>query len=44
VDGEVTNLISGTYHLPVTLGAVQIDCPITKGYLEKAQVGTRGGF
>lgn len=35
VAGQVTNLTSGTYHLPVTLGSVQIDCPITKGYLEK---------
>jgi hypothetical protein len=36
VDGQVTNLTSGTYHLPVTIGIVQIDCPITKGYLEKS--------
>src|SRR6516225_6411646 len=36
VDGQVTNLVSGTYHLPVTLANVQIDCPITKGYLEKS--------
>lgn len=36
VEGQVTNLTSGTYHLPVTLGSVQIDCPITKGYLEKS--------
>jgi hypothetical protein len=35
VDGQATNLISGTYHLPVPFGGVQIDCPITKGYLEK---------
>jgi hypothetical protein len=44
VDGQVTNLISGTYHLPVTLGAVQIDCPVTKGYLEKAQGGNPWGL
>jgi murein DD-endopeptidase MepM/ murein hydrolase activator NlpD len=36
VDGQVTYLTSGTYHLPVTLGKAQIDCPITKGYLEKS--------
>ena len=36
VDGQVTNLTSGTYHLPVTLAGVQLDCPITKGYLEKS--------
>jgi murein DD-endopeptidase MepM/ murein hydrolase activator NlpD len=35
VDGAVTTLTSGTYRLPVALGKVQIDCPITKGYLEK---------
>jgi len=36
VNGQVTNLTSGTYHLPVACGGVQIDCPITKGYLEKS--------
>jgi murein DD-endopeptidase MepM/ murein hydrolase activator NlpD len=36
VDGQVTNLSSGTYRLPVTLGSVQLDCPVTKGYLEKS--------
>ena len=32
INGNVTNLISATYHLPRTVGRVQIDCPITKGY------------
>ena len=36
VDGQATNLTSATYHLPVPLGRVQIDCPITKGYLRKS--------
>jgi hypothetical protein len=36
VDDQVTNLVSGNYRLPVTLGRVQIDCPITKGYLENS--------
>jgi hypothetical protein len=36
VDGQVSSLTSGTYHLPVTFGGVQMDCPITKGYLEKS--------
>jgi len=36
VDGQATNLTSGTYHLPVTVGSAQIDCPITKGYLEQS--------
>jgi hypothetical protein len=35
VNGQATTLTSGTYHLPVTFAGVQIDCPITKGYLEK---------
>jgi murein DD-endopeptidase MepM/ murein hydrolase activator NlpD len=32
VNGKVTTLISANYHLPVTVGGVQIDCPVTKGY------------
>lgn len=32
VNGERVVLTSATYHLPVTVGNVQIDCPITKGY------------
>lgn len=31
VDGQRTWLTSANYHLPVVLGAVQIDCPITRG-------------
>jgi hypothetical protein len=34
VNGRQVSLTSATYHLPVTVGDVQIDCPITKGYLE----------
>jgi len=34
VNGRRVVLPSATYHLPVTVGSVQIDCPITKGYLE----------
>jgi len=32
INGAVTNLVSATYHLPVTFAGVQIDCPITQGY------------
>jgi len=32
VDGEVITLSYGNYNLPVTVGKVQIDCPVTKGY------------
>lgn len=33
VDGKVVSLVSSTYRLPVTVGGVQIDCPITQGYI-----------
>src|SRR5262249_22588815 len=32
VDGQKVSLVSANYRLPVTVGAVQIDCPVTKGY------------
>jgi murein DD-endopeptidase MepM/ murein hydrolase activator NlpD len=32
VDGKLVELVSATYHLPRTVGSVQIDCSITKGY------------
>ncbi len=32
VDGEVITLVSGNYNLPVSVGKIQIDCPVTKGY------------
>jgi hypothetical protein len=34
VNGRKVTLPAATYHLPVTVGEVQIDCPITKGYVE----------
>ncbi|MBM3888290.1 MAG: PKD domain-containing protein [Verrucomicrobia bacterium] len=34
VNGQPITLNCATYHLPVTVGGVQIDCPITKGYNE----------
>ncbi len=33
VSGAVVELDSGNYQLPVTVGEVQIDCPVTGGYL-----------
>jgi len=36
VDGEEITLSSGNYNLPVTVGKVQIDCPVTKGYYSNA--------
>ena len=32
VNGQQATLNSATYHLPITVGDVQIDCPITRGY------------
>jgi hypothetical protein len=31
IDGQAGRLASAMYHLPVTIGPAQIDCPITKG-------------
>ena len=33
VNGQAIELISATYHLPQTIAGVQVDCPITRGYL-----------
>jgi len=41
IDGQKLTLPSATYHLPQTAGNAQIDCPITKGYLEW---GDKWGF
>jgi murein DD-endopeptidase MepM/ murein hydrolase activator NlpD len=34
-------LTSATYHLPVTIAGVQIDCPVTKGYVQPGARGNR---
>ncbi|MCX6909637.1 MAG: neutral/alkaline non-lysosomal ceramidase N-terminal domain-containing protein, partial [Verrucomicrobia bacterium] len=34
VNGQKVTLDCATYHLPVNVGGVQVDCPITKGYNE----------
>ncbi|MBM3861798.1 MAG: hypothetical protein FJ395_19415 [Verrucomicrobia bacterium] len=34
VNGHPVALNCATYHLPVTVGGVQIDCPVVKGYNE----------
>jgi murein DD-endopeptidase MepM/ murein hydrolase activator NlpD len=38
VDGETVTLESANYRLPRTVGQVQIDCPITKGYNASAHI------
>jgi murein DD-endopeptidase MepM/ murein hydrolase activator NlpD len=32
VNGKTATLTSANYNLPITVGGVQVDCPITKGY------------
>jgi enamine deaminase RidA (YjgF/YER057c/UK114 family)/murein DD-endopeptidase MepM/ murein hydrolase activator NlpD len=36
IDGRRATLVSGLHHLPVTVGRVQIDSPVTAGYRERA--------
>jgi len=33
VNGQPIDLTSATYHLPKTVAGIQVDCPITRGYL-----------
>lgn len=37
VDGERIQLASGPYELPLEVGAVQIDAPVTGGYLDRSR-------
>jgi murein DD-endopeptidase MepM/ murein hydrolase activator NlpD len=37
VAGQQVTLGSATYHLPITISNVQIDCPITRGYVERSR-------
>src|SRR5690606_26191453 len=36
INGEEGTIYSGNYRLPVTVGGVQIDCPVTQDYLTRA--------
>ena len=42
VDGQKASLVSANYRLPITIGRVQIDCPVTKGYRTDAAKGVAG--
>ncbi len=42
VNGQRGELVSATYHLPQTLGKVQVDCSVTKGYNENGNPGFWG--
>jgi len=43
VNGERAQIVSATYHLPVVVGGVQIDCPVTGGHVTK-EGGNRWGL
>ena len=34
VEGQKATLAAGNYHLPIVVGNVQIDCAVTKGYVQ----------
>ena len=42
VNGEKRTIYSGNYHLPVTIGKVQVDCPITIDYMDRAHQDSWG--
>jgi len=42
VSGQTAALVSANYRLPVTVGTVQIDCPITRGYTRNSTKTTGG--
>lgn len=44
VNGQIVNLVSSAYNLPVTVGDVQIDCPIMKGYLQNSSKSNAWGL
>ncbi len=44
VNDRIVSLISATYHLPIKVGSVQIDCPVTKGYTENSSKDNAWGL
>ncbi|MFC1603595.1 PKD domain-containing protein [Planctomycetota bacterium] len=44
VNGQEISLVSSTYHLPTAIGNVQIDCPITKGYIQNSSKDNAWGL
>jgi murein DD-endopeptidase MepM/ murein hydrolase activator NlpD len=44
VNGQMTTLVSSTYHLPKVIGGVQIDCPVTKGYIQNSSKANAWGL
>src|SRR5438093_4823734 len=44
LNGQTLVLTSATYHLPVKFAGVQIDCPITQGYVGNSSEGNAWGL
>ena len=44
VNDKTVSLISSTYHLPKAVGGVQIDCPVTKGYVQSSSPANAWGL
>lgn len=44
LNGQLLVLTSATYHLPVTFAGIQIDCPITRGYVANSSEGNAWGL
>jgi hypothetical protein len=44
VNGQTVMLICSMYRLPTTVAGVQIDCPVTRGYLKKSSIGNIWGL
>ncbi|MCK4292655.1 MAG: M23 family metallopeptidase, partial [Planctomycetes bacterium] len=41
---QTISLVSSTYHLPTAIGGVQIDCPVTKGYIQNSSKANAWGL
>jgi murein DD-endopeptidase MepM/ murein hydrolase activator NlpD len=44
VNGKKVTLVSSNYRLPVSIGSVKIDCPVTKGFRERTSTGNVWGL
>ena len=42
IDGKKGTLVSANYRLPIQIGGVLVDCPVTKGYRQNATKGVAG--
>lgn len=44
INGQTVSLVSSTYHLPVAVAGVRIDCPVTKGYTQNSSKSNAWGL